>query len=104
VSATAKAANPATSGPVKGGFAAVESTTRPRKRSAASNSGQERTASTPHEPPESSVAAATARPRKKYQIRTPVESMTLKASRAVTKVILFVVEPTRHNRAQTNSR
>src|SRR5215210_2885987 len=46
----------------------------------------------------------TTSPRKKYQIRTPVESMMLKESRKVTSVILLVVQFTRNTMAQRSSR
>jgi hypothetical protein len=72
------------------------------KRSAASNNDHERTASIAHVP--SGLASAAILPRKKYQMRTPTESMMLKASRKVTSVILFVVQLTRSIMAQTSSR
>src|SRR5215211_8856792 len=98
-SASANAEKPAARNQVKDGLPAVESTTRHRKRSAASNSGQERTARTAKERPDPVVS-----PRKKYQTRIPTESMMHRESRKVTKVILFVVELTRSSRAQTKSR
>jgi hypothetical protein len=87
---------------VNGGLPAVENTTRLRNSSAASNNGQERTASIAQVPCE--PASATILPRKKYQVKTPTESMMLTASRKVKSVILVVVQLTRSIMAQTSSR
>jgi hypothetical protein len=92
-SASANARNPAARSPTKGGLPAVANTTRHRKRSATSNDGQERTAQERAEPS-----------RRKYMTRTPTESMMLRESRKVMKVIPRVAEFTRSSRAQTKSR
>ena len=101
-SASANAEKPAARSPAKGGLPAVENTTRHRKRSATSNSGQERTARAAHE--RDVPACATTLSRKKYQIMIPTESMMLKESRKVMRVICFIVRPIRSNRAQISKR